>query len=73
MFALAGAASRFSFRHFETRWQIIIFWAFAAAYQFGVRPIIGRRGSVGELAVDCVAAGAAIVALKVAIEGVGSL
>lgn len=69
LFGGAGLLSRFVFRHFETRWQIVIFWALVAAYQLGVRPALGRRVSLGSLALDVTAVTAAIVVMKVAIEG----
>ena len=67
--ALAGAASRFTFRLFETRWQILIFWGLVIAYQFGARPLLGKRVSPWSAALDGVCVAAAIVAVKVAIEG----
>ncbi|MGI4733241.1 MAG: hypothetical protein ACRYFW_16070 [Janthinobacterium lividum] len=69
LFAAAGALSRFSFRTFETRWQILIFWAVVVAYQFGVRPLMGRRVSPRSAVLDAVTVAVAIVVVKVAIEG----
>ena len=69
VFAAAGAASRFSFRTFETRWQIAIFWAVVLAYQLLLRPATGRRLSIASTMLDLGCVAAAIIAMKVAIEG----
>ena len=70
VFAAAGAFSRFSFRHFETRWQIAIFWGAAIAYQAIVLPAVGRRGSPGGFGLDAMCAAVAIVCMKMRIEGI---
>ena len=69
VFVATGAASRFSLRHVETRWQIVAFWTAAAAYQYALRPARGQRGSAAALALAGISATAAIGAMKVAIEG----
>lgn len=69
LFAAAGAASRFVLREVETRWQIAGFWAAVVGYQFGIRPALGRRVSPASAALDGVCVAAAIIAVKVAIEG----
>ena len=69
LLAAAGILSRLTFRHFETRWQILIFWAVAAGYQLVLRPVMGRRVSAASLALDIGCVTLAIVATKVAIEG----
>ena len=69
LFAAAGALSRFTFRYFETRWQIVIFVTSAVAYQFVARPAVGKRISPLSAVLDVVCITAAIVATKLAIEG----
>lgn len=69
LFGGAGLVSRFVLRTTETRWQIVAFWAAVAAYQLGLRPAFGRRVSVASLGLDMAVVAAAIVAMKVAIEG----
>jgi len=69
LFMAAGLLSRFTFRLFQTRWQILIFWALIVAYQLILRPALGRRVSLASMALDLLAVTAAIVAMKVAIEG----
>ena len=69
VFAAAGAVSRFTFRNFETRWQIAIFWAAVLAYQLLLRPATGRRVSIASTMLDLGCVAAAIIAMKVAIEG----
>ena len=69
VFAAAGALSRFTFRLFETRWEIVIFSAVALAYQFVARPAFGRRVSPLSAALDVGCVVVAVVATKVAIEG----
>ena len=67
--AAAGALSRFTFRNFETRWQIAIFGGAALACQLGARPALGKRISPASAALDVGCITVAIVAVKVAIEG----
>lgn len=69
VFAGAGALSRFTFRSFETRWEIVIFSGGALAYQFVVRPALGKRVSPLSAALDVGCIALAVVAMKVAIEG----
>lgn len=69
VFVAAGLLSRFTFRHFETRWQIVIFWGLVALYQLICRPAFGRRISLASMGLDLVAVTVAIIAMKVAIEG----
>lgn len=64
----AGALSRFLFRHFETRWQIVIFWGVVLAYH-GIRRAMGLRFSPASLALDIMCVAVAVTAMKVAIEG----
>jgi predicted cobalt transporter CbtA len=68
---LAGASvlSRLTFRHFETRWQILIFWGIVIAYQLALRPAFGRRISLPSTALDLLVVTVAIIGVKVAIEG----
>jgi len=65
----AGLLSRFTFRHFETRWQILIFWGAVVAYQLALRPAFGKRISIPSTVLDLIIVTIAIVAMKVAIEG----
>lgn len=70
--ALLGGASilsRLTFRHFETRWQILIFWGIVFAYQLAARPAFGRRISPASTIFDLGVVTLAIVGVKVAIEG----
>lgn len=69
VFGGAGALSRFTFRRFETRWEIAIFCAAALGYQLAVRPALGRRVSPATAALDLVCITGAVVAVKVAVEG----
>ena len=69
LFVAAGLLSRFTFRLFETRWQILIFWGLVALYQLVLRPAFGRRVSPASMVLDLVAVTAAIIAMKFAIEG----
>jgi hypothetical protein len=69
LFVGAGLLSRFSLRHFETRWQILIFWALVAGHQLVSRPLRGHRVSLPSLVLDLASVTVAIVAMKVAIEG----
>lgn len=69
LFMGAGLLSRFAFQKFETRWQIVIFCALAALYQLVLRPAFGRQVSLASMGLDLIAVAAAIVAMKVAIEG----
>lgn len=66
--AAAGALSRFVFRTFETRWQIVIFWGVVLGYH-GVRRLVGLRFSPASMALDGVCVALAVTAMKVAIEG----
>ena len=68
VFAAAGAVSRFTFRHFETRWQIAIFCAMVLVYQLLLRPATGRRISIASTLLDLGCVTVAIIAMKVAIE-----
>ena len=69
LFAAAGALSRFTFRYVETRWEIVIFSGAAIAYQFVVRPALGKTRSLASAALDVGCITIAIVATKVAVEG----
>lgn len=69
LFAAAGALNRFTFRYFETRWEIVIFSGAALVYQFVARPAFGKRVSPVSASLDIACITAAIVATKVAIEG----
>lgn len=69
IFTVAGLLSRFTFRTFETRWQIVIFWTAIAVYQFGLRPIFGKKISLLSTGLDVACVTIAIVAMKVMIEG----
>ncbi|WP_174298337.1 hypothetical protein [Sphingomonas bacterium] len=64
----AGALSRFLFRYFETRWQIVVFWGVVLAYH-GVRRLVGLRFSAASAILDAGCVALAIIAMKVAIEG----
>lgn len=66
---VAGLLSRFTFRTFETRWQIVIFWMAIAVYQFGLRPLFGKKVSALSTALDVACVTIAIVAMKIMIEG----
>lgn len=69
IFTVAGLLSRFTFRTFETRWQIVIFWMAIAVYQLGLRPLFGKRVSVLSTGLDVACVTIAIIGMKVMIEG----
>lgn len=69
LLAIASILSRLTFRHFETRWQILIFWGIVLAYQLALRPAFGRRISLPSTALDLLVVTVAIIAVKLAIEG----
>jgi hypothetical protein len=69
LFTAAGLLSRFTFRTFETRWQIVIFWVAVAVYQLVLRPLFGKQISPLSTGLDLACVTIAIVAMKIMIEG----
>jgi hypothetical protein len=69
LFTAAGLLSRFTFRTFETRWQIVIFWGAVAVYQLALRPLFGKQISPLSTGLDLVCVTIAIIAMKIMIEG----
>lgn len=65
---ISAFTSRFIFHNFETRWQILIFWAIVVTYQLVIRPALGRSISVASTILDLVAVTVAIIAMKVLLE-----
>lgn len=64
-FAIAAASTRFAFPKIESRVQIVGFWAAALVLQLVARP----RSSALALMLNGTAATLAIIAVKVALEG----
>lgn len=62
-FALAGVMTRFTYRYFESRWQILIFIALAAAFEI-VQIIRGHSPSWPRLVTNSLAAAISILAVK---------
>jgi len=70
-FALAAFAVRYVFHNaIETRYLILLFGAFAALLEFGIRPALGMRGDFIAFLMNLAAAIFALVAMKWALEGV---
>lgn len=69
-FALTGAASRLYFSTVESRVQIVAFWLGAVALHLVLRLAGNERVGWISWALNGAAATAAIIAVKIAIEGV---
>ncbi|UAK22856.1 hypothetical protein [Sphingomonas nostoxanthinifaciens] len=69
VFAGAASITRFTFQHFATRWQMILFWLAAALYQFVVRPVRHESISAVNFALTGVAAMMAIWMVRIVTEG----
>jgi hypothetical protein len=70
LFALLGAAARYLISGIQTRTHIVIFWAIAAAFQALVQRLLGYRLGRYSFVLIAGAATIAILATKIALEGV---
>jgi hypothetical protein len=68
-FAVAGLLARLTFRHIETRWQIVFFCLLAVIYEFKVLPLLGKQPSEAGLIFNCLSVAISITVVKLVTEG----